>query len=463
MQAVNTPSLPDAEGPSAPLTFITCGSVDDGKSTLIGRLLYDSRALMADQLAGLASSAFAGTATDGFDLSRATDGLEAEREQGITIDVAWRYFATPRRKFVIADTPGHAQYTRNMVTGASHAQAAVLLVDVTKLDLDAPEVILLEQTRRHAALVRLLGLPHVLVAINKMDAVNFDRAVFERVRDAFAVLAGVLGLPDWLALPVSALTGDGVTCQSEHMTWFDGPTLLQALESLAGGEISAAPVSDVRAEAPAWLPVQWSLRDSDIDGARWYCGRLTEGTLRVGEPIRALPTGSGAPTATVVALRVAGHPSAQAQAGDAVAVRLDQPLDIARGDWLTTAAAAQLGQRLDATLAWLDAAALVPGRPVLLRHGTRWVMACVERVTARLDLAQAAWSVDHQPIAANDIAAVHIEAAEPLPLGTSVRHARGRFLLIDPHTHATLAAGVVGQPFGDTLASAERVRREWAG
>ncbi len=455
MQPVTTPFLPDADGPSAPLCFITCGSVDDGKSTLIGRLLYDSRALMADQLAGLASSAFAGTAAEGFDLSRATDGLEAEREQGITIDVAWRYFATPHRKFVIADTPGHAQYTRNMVTGASHAQAAVLLVDVTKLDLDAPEVVLLEQTRRHAALVRLLGLPHVLVAVNKMDAVGFDRAVFERVRSAFTVLADALGLPDWQALPVSALAGDGVTRASEHMTWFDGPTLLHALEALG--------VTGTRAQAPAWLPVQWSLRDSDIDGARWYCGRLAEGTLRVGGTIRVLPAPPGTPTATVAALRVAGRASAEAKAGDAVAVRFDQPIDIARGDWLTTAADAELAQRFDATLAWLDAAALVPGRPVLVRHGTRWVMARVEQVRARLDLAQAAWSADLQPIAANDIAAVRIEAAEPLPLDTCVRNARGRFLLVDPHTHATLAAGVVGQPFGDTLASAHRLRREWAG
>jgi sulfate adenylyltransferase subunit 1 len=460
MQPVNDTLGAPAQSACTPLTFITCGSVDDGKSTLIGRLLYDSRALLADQVQSIASASFAGTAAEGLDLSRATDGLEAEREQGITIDVAWRYFATPRRKFVIADTPGHAQYTRNMVTGASHAQAAVLLIDVTKLDFVAAELVLLEQTRRHAALVRLLGIPQVLVAVNKMDAVGFDRALFARVRDAFAGLADALGLAAWQAFPVSALTGEGVTRPGERLGWFDGPTLLEALEALEALPVKTGDRADDDRQREAWLPVHWTLRASDPEGARWVCGRLDQGTLSVGDALQVLPA---ATRAMIVAMRVAGRPAERARAGEAVALRLDAHMDVGRGDWLTTAAAPVLGEHFGATLAWLDPAPLVPGRACLLRHGTRWVRARVERVSARLDLAQAAWDTAAAGIGPNDIAAVTVELAEAIPLDTHVETARGRFLLVDPHTHATLAAGVLAQPFGETLASAARLAREWAG
>jgi sulfate adenylyltransferase subunit 1 len=427
-----------------PLRFITCGSVDDGKSTLIGRLLYDSKALMVDQLDALSKARGAQSQSGKLDLSLVTDGLEAEREQGITIDVAYRYFATPKRKFIIADAPGHEQYTRNMVTGASKSDVAVLLIDVMKLDFSQTTLTLLPQTKRHAALAGLLGLQHIVVAVNKMDAIDFDAAKFERVVNAFGELATSLKLNAFTAIPMSALDGDGVVAHTERTSWFQGPALLPHLESLE--------LSEARGGTTAHIAVQWVTRDESDDHLRWVTGDLAESALSVGDAISVFPSGA---TAVVAAIRTGRGVVELAKPGEAVAVRFDRQVDIARGDWIIAgnadvdSPAQVLTQKTQATIAWLDNAPLTIGRRYVVRHGARWLPARISAISARLDLASGQWhdaaaSGDVAEVKANDLIRVAIEFAQALPLAAFAKSAAlGAFVMADPGTHATAAAGMI--------------------
>ena len=436
-----------------PLRFITCGSVDDGKSTLIGRLLFDSKALMVDQLESLGKARGAQSKSGQIDLSLVTDGLEAEREQGITIDVAYRYFATPKRKFIIADAPGHEQYTRNMVTGASKSDVAVVLIDVTKLDFSQLTVTLLPQTKRHTALAALLRLQHIVVAVNKMDAIDFDQTKFERVVAAFAQLASSLNIAHFTAIPLSALEGDGVVAHSERTAWFNGPALLPHLESLALDEVLSA--DGAATPKQAHIAVQWVTRDAADDHVRWATGDIAEAALSVGTQVTIFPSGA---TAVIAAIRTGRGDVTRAVPGKAVAVRFDRQVDVARGDWIIATNTAgvsgetpALTQRTTATLAWLDSAPLTIGRRYVVRHGTRWLPARVSAVSSRLDLANALWTDaqhddENAPSAvnANDLVRAEIEFAQALPLAAFVKSAaRGAFVLVDPSTNATAAAGMI--------------------
>ncbi len=448
---MNTTSSHDLQ--NRPLRFITCGSVDDGKSTLIGRLLYDSKALMVDQLDALGRARGAQSRNGQIDLSLVTDGLEAEREQGITIDVAYRYFATPKRKFIIADAPGHEQYTRNMVTGASKSDVAVVLIDVTKLDFSRDRVELLPQTKRHTALAGLLRLQHIVVAVNKMDAIDFDADKFERVVRAFGELAASLGIVSFTAIPLSALDGDGVVAHTARTAWFQGPALLPHLESLV--------LADAHAGNVAHIAVQWVTRDESDDHLRWITGDVAEAAIAVGDEVRVFPSGA---VAVVAAIRTGRGPVQQAQASEAVALRFDRQVDVARGDWIIAAAdaarqpSATFRQRAQATLAWLDSAPLTVGRRYVVRHGARWLPARVTAISSRLDLEAGEWrdvaasNADDwaaEPAApaavhANDLVRAEIEFAQPLPLAAFADSATlGAFVLVDPGTNATAAAGMI--------------------
>ncbi len=432
------------------LRFITAGSVDDGKSTLIGRLLYDTRSVLADQLQALARAGERRAATRvitpaadaAVDLSLLTDGLEAEREQGITIDVAYRYFATARRKFIIADTPGHEQYTRNMVTGASTADAAVILIDATRVQLDElGHAMLLPQTRRHAALIRLLGLRHVAVAVNKMDAFDFDPARFEAIVDAFGLLARRLQLTTFTAIPLSALQGDNVVRRSGRTPWYAGPVLLDWLETIDNHD------TDTEA-APFRFAVQGVVKAAATDpaqGARLYTGRIGAGRVAVGDRLRVLPAQVDA---RVASIETYDGPLAAAATGRSVALRLDREVDASRGDWLVAADDAQpeITRRLTVDLAWLDHEPLAPQRRLWLRHGTRFTLARVRSVVQVFDLAQSDWRAPAADavLAANDIARVQIETQQPLPLEPyEAQRATGALVLIDAATHRTVAAGIV--------------------
>jgi sulfate adenylyltransferase subunit 1 len=397
------------------------------------------------------------------DLSLVTDGLEAEREQGITIDVAYRYFATPKRKFIIADAPGHEQYTRNMVTGASKSDVAVILIDVTKLDFTQPEIDLLPQTKRHSAIAGLLGIRHLVVAVNKMDTIAFDQAKFERVIGAFERIAQTLSLPTFTAIPISALNGDGVVSHTENTAWFKGISLLSTLEA-----IDLESTLETQEYFNAHVAVQYVTRDASDDHLRWIMGDVADASIAVGDEVRVFPSGA---IAIVAALNTPRGATVEARAGEAVAIALDRQVDVARGDWIiaSTRAApashiadqgshmaehgaqtAQHGSHMaTATLAWLDAVPLVVGRRLLARHGTRWLPVRVAQVRKRLDLNTATWIPEHSDAGtsstgANDIIEATIEFASSLPLiayGSS--KARGAILLVDPGTHATSAAGLV--------------------
>ena len=408
------------------LRVATSGSVDDGKSTLIGRLLYDTKAILADQLAAVARDT-SRRGGQGLDLALLTDGLTAEREQGITIDVAYRYFATPRRRFILADTPGHEQYTRNMVTGSSSADLAILLVDARHG--------IVAQTRRHAALVALLRIPHVALAVNKMDLVGYDRAVFDRVSREFSDLTGGLGFEGVTAIPLSALEGDMIVDRGSNMGWYDGPTLLQLLETAT---------TTRRAEGPFRYPVQLVSRSrfGERADSRGYLGRVENGSVAVDDEIRIWPSGATAKVAQIVTLD--GTLEA-AGAGRSVSLILDRQIDVARGDLLTHANHPPVvTDSFGARLAWLDAAPLDPRRAYLVKHGTAVVKARIAAVLDRLDIQTLQPIEGSTPLAANDIGRVSIKTARPLPLDryADVR-ATGSFLLIDEATLATVAAGLI--------------------
>jgi sulfate adenylyltransferase subunit 1 len=422
------------------LRFITAGSVDDGKSTLIGRLLYDSKAVLSDQLSALSRAKNKRTVGDEIDLSLLTDGLEAEREQGITIDVAYRYFATARRKFIVADTPGHEQYTRNMVTGASTADAAIILIDATRVSYDAAGVAqLLPQTKRHSAIVRLLGLPHVIVAINKMDLVDYSEQRFNEIRDAYLTLARQLGLNDMIFVPVSALKGDNLVNASEAMPWYAGEPLLDMLENLpARSECNGA----------LRFPVQWVARQdgSQEDDFRGYMGRIESGSLAVGQSILVLPAKRRATVQEIIAPVPGGTASVEsATAGQCVTVRLAEDVDVSRGDTLVADDDALVpARKLEADLCWFDDEPLAPQRKYLLKQTTTTVFAKIAAVREVLDVHTLLQATDRHELAMNDIGAVSLTLQKPIVCDSyDVHPATGAFVLIDEATHHTVAAGMI--------------------
>jgi sulfate adenylyltransferase subunit 1 len=414
------------------LRLITAGSVDDGKSTLIGRLLYDSKGVYADQLAAISRAKHKRTEGDAIDFSLLTDGLEAEREQGITIDVAYRYFATPTRKFIIADAPGHEQYTRNMVTGASTADVAVILVDATR----AADGKLLPQTKRHSAIAHLLGIRHIVLAVNKMDLVDWNENVFTRIRNAYDDLAQRLGIASVSALPLSALTGDNVVSPSARAPWYRGKPLLSLLEDL--------PIEAYQPDAPLRLPVQWVIRHGGDRAAdfRGYAGRIASGALQVGESIVVQPSGV---VATVRSLHTFDGTRDAAQAGDTVTVVLDRNVDVSRGDLLAREQApARVVREFEAELCWLDKQALNPARKYLLKHGTRLTGAKIRAVHSRRDIHELKDVESADTLEMNDIGRVTLAVREPLAVDAYAQYpATGAFILIDDATHQTAAAGLI--------------------
>ena len=431
------------------LRFLTAGSVDDGKSTLIGRLLFDSRAILADQLDTLqkrAAGAPQAEGSPGFDLSLLTDGLEAEREQGITIDVAYRYFATKTRKFIIADAPGHEQYTRNMVTAAAGSDAAVVLVDITKLDTSSATatspVKLLAQTRRHALLAQLLRVPSIVFAVNKLDAVADPAQAFEAARAALLAFANDANMAVAGVIPVSALRGDNVT-QPLDAPWYDGPSLLQLLESL--------PTAQERAVGDLLIPVQYVARDIARDGAqtvsggtgdqpRTLWGRIAHGRVQAGDAVQLFPSHQ---TATVAEVRIAGERVDFAEAGQSAGLLLDHQLDVSRGDWIATKGTVTESSRFSATLAWLDTEPAVIGRKYLVRHGNRWVQARITAIESRLDIHTLAATDAHQ-LAVNEIGHVVIETQQLLPIEAyETNRIGGSLIVVDPASNRTSGALLV--------------------
>ncbi|MGW7528795.1 sulfate adenylyltransferase subunit 1 [Streptomyces sp. NPDC054783] len=408
------------------LRFATAGSVDDGKSTLVGRLLHDSKSVLADQLEAV-TAASQRRGQQAPDLALLTDGLRAEREQGITIDVAYRYFATPRRRFILADTPGHVQYTRNMVTGASTADLALVLVDARNG--------VVEQTRRHAAVTALLRVPHVVLAVNKMDLVDYAEPVFAAIAEEFAAYAASLGVPEITVIPVSALAGDNVVTPSTRMEWYGGPTVLEHLETVS---VVADPSDDV-----ARLPVQYVIRPqtSRHPDYRGYAGQIASGVLRVGDAVTVLPSGR---TSTIEAIDALGRAVDTAWAPQSVTVRLADDIDISRGDLIAPAAtAAAPTQDIDATVCHVSDRPLKPGDRVLLTHTTRTVKAVVKSIPSRLTLDDLSDRPAPGELVANDIGRVVVRTAEPLALDAYADSRRtGSFLLIDPADGTTLAAGM---------------------
>ncbi|WP_101257039.1 sulfate adenylyltransferase subunit 1 [Streptomyces barkulensis] len=413
------------------LRFATAGSVDDGKSTLVGRLLHDSKSVLADQLEAV-EHASRSRGAEGPDLALLTDGLRAEREQGITIDVAYRYFATPRRRFILADTPGHVQYTRNMVTGASTADLAIILVDARNG--------VVEQTRRHAAVAALLRVPHVVLAVNKMDLAGYDEAVFASIAEQFTAYAASLGVPEVTAVPISALVGDNVVTPSEHMDWYSGPTVLEHLETV---EVDHDPAGDV-----ARFPVQYVIRPQTAEHPdyRGYAGQLASGVLRVGQPVTVLPSGR---TSVIEGIDALGQSVRAAWAPQSVTVRLADDLDISRGDLIAPADDAPApSQDVTATVCHLHDTPLRVGQRVLLKHTTRTVKAIVKEIPSRLTLDDLSPHPEPGELVANDIGRVRIRTAEPLPLDPYALSRRtGSFLLIDPADGSTLTAGMSGEAF----------------
>jgi sulfate adenylyltransferase subunit 1 len=428
---------PDAV--SGLLRFITAGSVDDGKSTLIGRLLFDSKGIFADQLDAMSRSKHKRTVGDAVDLSLLTDGLEAEREQGITIDVAYRYFATPKRKFIIADTPGHEQYTRNMVTGASTADAVIILIDVSKVKLrEDGGVDLLIQTKRHSTIAHLLQIEHVVVAVNKMDLVGYDQKVYERIVKAYREFAETLGLSDITPIPLSALTGDNVVAPSANMDWYKGPTLIELLESLS--------VYDESHHAPFRFPVQLVARHNghEANDFRGYMGRIEAGMVSVGDKLVVQPSGQVATVKDIVTLE-GSHRSAVV--GQSITLLLNEHLDISRGDLLAGAAQpATLLKNVVADVCWMSDEPLDLRRRYWIKHGTRQTAAKVTKVDSILDIntQQRIEKLNGEVLKLNDIARIALTVQQPLAADAYADiRATGAFILIDEVTHQTVAAGMI--------------------
>lgn len=412
------------------LRFTTAGSVDDGKSTLIGRLLYDSQTVFEDQLAGI-RKATRNQANGGLDLSLLTDGLRAEREQGITIDVAYRYFSTPRRKFIIADTPGHEQYTRNMATGASTAHLAIVLIDARHG--------VLAQSRRHAYIATLLGIRHLVIAVNKMDLVEYREEVFRSICADFSAFAAQIGSPPGMQfIPLSALCGDNVVHRSSRMRWYEGPALLEHLET--------APAAEESNHVGLRLPVQYVIRPSQ--DFRGLAGQLASGTVRRGDAVTVLPSGRETRVRSIV---TRDGELEEAFAPMSVTVRLEQELDVSRGDMLVAPAdPPQSARRFDATLVWMNQKPAVAGRPYLLKHTTQTLQARIVEIRHRVDI----HTLAAQPageLQLNEIGAVVVEAQRPLFIDPYRRNRfTGSFILIDPLSNETLGAGMIESAAAET-------------
>ena len=415
----------DATQKKSLLRFITCGSVDDGKSTLIGRLLYDSKLLFDDQLSTLASdSKKQGTQGGKLDFALLVDGLSAEREQGITIDVAYRFFATEKRKFIVADTPGHEQYTRNMVTGASTADLAIILIDARKG--------VLTQTRRHSFLAHLLGIRNVVLAVNKMDLVGYDQAVFDAIVADYAAFAKTAGIESFTAIPVSGLQGDNITARSTEMHWYGGPALLEHLETVPTA-------SREPADEPFRMAVQWVSRPDQ--NFRGFAGRIASGRVRVGDPITVLPSGTRSFVERIVTF---DGDLDQAVAGQSVTLSLTDEVDCSRGDLIADAhQTSEPVSRIEASLVWMSDEKLVPHRSYWLKVGAQTVSANIDTVEAIIDVNTLAARVG-EPLGLNDVGKVEIDLDRAIP---AVRYEQNRklggFILIDKMSHATVAAGLI--------------------
>jgi sulfate adenylyltransferase subunit 1 len=445
--------------PTTLFRFATAGSVDDGKSTLVGRLLHDSKAILADTLDAVARTSadrgFGGSA-GGIDLALLTDGLRAEREQGITIDVAYRYFATDRRSFILADCPGHVQYTKNTVTGASTADAVVVLIDARKG--------VLEQTRRHLSVLQLLRVAHVIVAVNKIDLVDFSESVFREIEADVQQVGRELGLgsdgiTDLLVVPVSALDGDNVVERSERTPWYTGPALLEVLETLPAADELESHLESFRFPVQLVIRPQGALAPDAVAGGldpeayrdyRAYAGQITEGSVKVGDKVSVLTPGQDPRTTTVVGIDFAGTSLEEATAPQSVAIRLADEFDVARGDTIAAAGTVrEASADLYAALCWLSPKPLREGAKVLVKHGTRTVQALVRSVSGKLDLATFKLE-GASNLELNDIGHAQLRLAAPLPLENYLHHRRtGAFLVIDPLDGNTLAAGLVKDHPGD--------------
>ena len=407
------------------LRFTTAGSVDDGKSTLIGRLLFDSRGVYEDQLAAVRNSTL-NRSSGPIDFSLLTDGLRAEREQGITIDVAYRYFATPKRKFIIADTPGHEQYTRNMATGASTAELAIVLVDARNG--------VLPQSRRHAFIAALLGIPQIVVAVNKMDLVDFSAEVFARIREEFDAHLKRLGIPAAYFIPVSALEGDNVIVRSPRTPWYEGESLLERLESV--------PLDHGATERPVRFPVQYVIRP-DLD-FRGYAGQVVSGTVRPGDPVMVLPSGRTSRVKSIVSWE---GELAEAFAPMPATVCLEDELDISRGDMLVhPGKMPHVSRHFEALVVWMSAEPLKVGQPYLIKHTTQQVAATVTSLLHRVDVNTLA-EAPAERLELNEIGRVAVETARPLFFDAyAANRATGSFILIDPIGNGTVAAGMIQEP-----------------
>ena len=407
------------------LRFITCGSVDDGKSTLIGRLLYDSKMIFEDQLAALeADSKRVGTQGQNIDFALLVDGLAAEREQGITIDVAYRFFATEKRKFIVADTPGHEQYTRNMVTGASTADLAVILIDARKG--------VLTQTRRHSYLANLVGIRHIVLAINKMDLVQYDRAVFDRIVLSYRAFATEIGIPNFLAIPISGLAGDNITTRSDKTPWYEGPALLEHLETVALD-------NDADQAKPFRLPVQWVNRPN-LD-FRGFSGLISGGTIRPGDAVRILPSGK---TSTVSRIVTLDGDLDEAVAGQSVTLCLADEVDCSRGDVIAAAEAPpEVADQFETTIVWMADEPMLPGRPYWLKIGTQTVTATIQQPKYQVNVN----TMEHlaaKTLELNAIGIANLSTDKPIIFEAyEASKELGGFILVDKITNATVAAGTV--------------------
>jgi bifunctional enzyme CysN/CysC len=410
------------------LRLATAGSVDDGKSTLIGRLLYDSKSIFEDQLESIEATS-AARGAEGVDLALLTDGLRAEREQGITIDVAHRYFATPKRKFIIGDTPGHIQYTRNMVTGASTADLAIVLIDARKG--------VLEQSRRHAFIASLLRIPHLVLAVNKMDLVDYDEKVFETIRDEFTTFATKLDITDLTFIPLSALNGDNVVDRSTNMPWYEGSTLLHHLEEVHIA--SDRNLVDVR------FPVQYVIRPqtTEYHDYRGYAGTVAGGVIKPGDDVVVLPSGF---SSTVKSVETADGPLDEAYPPMAVTVRLDDEIDISRGDMICRPNnQPEVGQDIEAMICWMsEFSELRPNAKLALKHTTRSVRALVKELYYRLDINTLHRHEHAESLVLNEIGRVRLRTTQPLFFDEYRRNrSTGSFILIDEATNVTVGAGMI--------------------
>jgi len=409
------------------LRFTTAGSVDDGKSTLIGRLLYDSKAIFDDQYEAIRESSER-RGDEGVNLALLTDGLRAEREQGITIDVAYRYFATPKRKFIIADTPGHIQYTRNMVTGASTANLAIILIDARKG--------VIEQTRRHAIIASLLGIPHLVVCVNKMDLVDFDQAVFEEIKRDFEAFASGLEVGDAHFIPISALLGDNVVDPSQNMDWYAGPALLPLLETV--------PIDTDTNLTDARFPVQYVIRpqSAEFPDYRGYAGRIAGGVFKPGDAVAVLPSGF---TSRVQSVDTMDGNLAEAFAPLSVTLTLEDEIDISRGDMIVAEGdQPTISQDIEIMVCWLGEKSLVIGGKYTLKHTTREVRAIVKDVQYKLDISTLDQNTRDKTVSLNEIARVSLRTTHPLFFDSYRRNrATGSVILIDEATNATVGAGMI--------------------